>query len=71
MLDIRGHGRSLFTLDRYIIRQVLFPTVLGLALLLLLFTAFSSVQLLRSAALGNLPPSDVLALLLANDLSAL
>jgi len=61
----------LFTLDRYIIRQVLMPTVLGLGLLLLLFTAFSSVQLLRSAALGNLPPRDVLALLVANDLSAL
>ena len=61
----------MFTLDRYIIRQVLFPTVLGLALLLLLFTAFSSVQLLRSAALGNMPPRDVLALLVANDLYAL
>ena len=61
----------MLTLDRYIIRQVLMPTVVGLGLLLLLFTAFTSVQLLRSAALGNLPARDVLALLVANDLSAL
>ena len=40
----------------------------GRALLLLLFTAFSSVQLLRSAALGNLPPRDVLARSLINEL---
>ena len=61
----------MLTLDRYIIRQVLVPTVAGLALLLLLFTAFTSVQLLRSAALGNLPAQDVLALVIAHDLSAL
>ncbi len=61
----------MLTLDRYIIRQVLVPTVMGLALLLLLFTAFTSVQLLRSAALGNLPARDVLALVIAHDLSAL
>lgn len=61
----------MLTLDRYIIRQVLVPTVLGLALLILLFTAFTSVQLLRSAALGNLPVRDVLALVVAHDLSAL
>jgi len=59
------------TLDRYIIRQVLVPTMAGLALLVLLFTAFTSVQLLRSAALGNLPAADVLALVVAHDLSAL
>jgi lipopolysaccharide export system permease protein len=61
----------MLTLDRYIVRQVLVPTVLGLALLVLLFTAFTSVQLLRSAALGNLPARDVLALVVAHDLSAL
>lgn len=61
----------MLTLDRYVIRQVLVPTVLGLALLILLFTAFTSVQLLRSAALGNLPVRDVLALVVAHDLSAL
>jgi lipopolysaccharide export system permease protein len=61
----------MLTLDRYIIRQVLVPTVAGLALLVLLFTAFTSVQLLRSAALGNLPPRDVLALVVAHDVSAL
>lgn len=61
----------MLTLDRYIIRQVLIPTVAGLALLILLFTAFTSVQLLRSAALGNLPARDVLALVVAHDLSAL
>jgi lipopolysaccharide export system permease protein len=59
------------TLDRYVIRQVLVPTVLGLALLVLLFTAFTSVQLLRSAALGNLSAGDVLALVVAHDLAAL
>lgn len=59
------------TLDRYIVRQVLVPAVLGLALLVLLFTAFTSVQLLRSAALGNLRLRDVLALVVAHDLSAL
>ncbi|MEZ5558675.1 MAG: LptF/LptG family permease [Pseudomonadales bacterium] len=58
-------------IDRYITRQVLLPTVVGLALLLLLFTAFTSVGLLRSAALGNLPARDVLALVVAHDLSAL
>jgi lipopolysaccharide export system permease protein len=61
----------MLTLDRYIIRQVLVPTVLGLALLVLLFTGFTSVQLLRSAALGNLPVRDVLALVMAHNLSAL
>jgi lipopolysaccharide export system permease protein len=61
----------MLTLDRYIVRQVLVPTVLGLALLVLLFTAFTSVQLLRSAALGNLPAREVLALVVAHDLSAL
>ena len=61
----------MLTLDRYIIRQVLVPTLLGLALLVLLFTAFTSVQLLRSAALGNLPAREVLALVVAHDLSAL
>jgi len=61
----------MLTLDRYIIRQVLVPTVLGLSLLVLLFTAFTSVQLLRSAALGNLPAREVLALVVAHDLSAL
>ncbi|MEQ8858152.1 MAG: LptF/LptG family permease [Pseudomonadales bacterium] len=61
----------MLTLDRYIIRQVLVPTVLGLALLLLLFTAFTGVQLLRSAALGNMPARDVLSLVIAHDLSAL
>lgn len=61
----------MLTLDRYIIRQVLVPTVLGLALLVLLFTAFTSVQLLRSAALGNLPARDVLALVIAHNVSAL
>lgn len=61
----------MLTLDRYIIRQVLVPTVAGLALLLLLFTAFTSVQLLRSAALGSLPAEDVLALVIAHDLAAL
>lgn len=62
---------TVLTLDRYIVRQVLTPTVAGLALLVLLFTAFTSVQLLRSAALGNLPAADVLALVIAHDLSAL
>jgi len=62
---------AVLTLDRYIVRQVLTPTVAGLALLVLLFTAFTSVQLLRSAALGNLPAADVLALVIAHDLSAL
>jgi len=61
----------MLTLDRYIIRQTLVPTVLGLGLLVLLFTAFTSVQLLRSAALGNLPARDVLALVIAHDLAAL
>ncbi|MFW6093030.1 MAG: LptF/LptG family permease [Pseudomonadota bacterium] len=61
----------MLTVDRYIIRQVLVPTIAGLALLVLLFTAFTSVQLLRSAALGNLPARDVLALVVAHDLSAL
>ncbi|MFU8813697.1 MAG: LptF/LptG family permease [Pseudomonadales bacterium] len=61
----------MLTLDRYIIRQVLVPTVLGLALLVLLFTAFTSVQLLRSAALGNLPMRDVFALVMAHNVSAL
>jgi lipopolysaccharide export system permease protein len=61
----------MLTIDRYIIRQVLVPTVLGLALLVLLFTGFTSVQLLRSAALGNLPARDVLALVMAHNLSAL
>lgn len=61
----------MLTLDRYIIRQVLVPTVLGLVLLVGLFTAFTSVQLLRSAALGNLPAREVLALVIAHDLSAL
>jgi lipopolysaccharide export system permease protein len=61
----------MLTLDRYIIRQVLVPTVFGLALLVLLFTAFTSVQLLRSAALGNLPAREVLALVVAHDLAAL
>ncbi len=61
----------MLTLDRYIIRQVLVPTVAGLALLVLLFTAFTSVQLLRSAALGNLPARDVFALVVAHDVSAL
>jgi lipopolysaccharide export system permease protein len=64
-------ARAMLTLDRYIIRQVLTPAVAGLALLVLLFTAFTSVQLLRSAALGNLPAADVLALVIAHDLSAL
>jgi lipopolysaccharide export system permease protein len=63
--------QHVLTLDRYIIRQVLVPTVLGLALLVLLFTGFTSVQLLRSAALGNLPARDVLALVMAHNLSAL
>jgi len=62
---------AVLTLDRYIIRQVLTPAVAGLLLLVLLFTAFTSVQLLRSAALGNLPAADVLALVIAHDLSAL
>lgn len=61
----------MLTIDRYIVRQVLVPTVLGLALLVLLFTAFTSVQLLRSAALGNMPAREVLALVIAHDLSAL
>lgn len=61
----------MLTLDRYVIRQVLVPTVLGLALLVLLFTAFTAVQLLRSAALGNLSAGDVLALVVAHDLAAL
>lgn len=61
----------MLTLDRYVIRQVLVPTILGLALLVLLFTAFTSVQLLRSAALGNLSASDVFALVVAHDLAAL
>jgi lipopolysaccharide export system permease protein len=59
------------TLDRYVIRQVLVPTVLGLVLLVLLFTAFTAVQLLRSAALGNLSAGDVLALVIAHDIAAL
>jgi lipopolysaccharide export system permease protein len=61
----------MLTIDRYIARQVLVPTVLGLALLVLLFTGFTSVQLLRSAALGNLPARDVMALVMAHNLSAL
>lgn len=61
----------MLTVDRYIIRQVLVPTVLGLVLLVGLFTAFTSVQLLRSAALGNLPAREVLALVIAHDLAAL
>lgn len=61
----------MLTIDRYIIRQVLLPTLFGLALLMLLFTAFTSVRLLRSATVGNLPVDDVLALLVAHDLGAL
>ncbi len=61
----------MLTLDRYVIRQVLVPAVLGLALLVMLFTAFTMVQLLRSAALGNLPAREVMALLVAHDLSAM
>lgn len=61
----------MLTLDRYVIRQVLVPTVLGLVLLVMLFTAFTSVQLLRSAALGNLPAREVMALVVAHDLSAM
>lgn len=61
----------MLTIDRYIVRQVLVPTVLGLALLVLLFTGFTSVQLLRSAALGNLPARDIMALIMAHNLSAL
>lgn len=61
----------MLTLDRYVIRQVLVPTVLGLFLLVMLFSAFTTVQLLRSAALGNLPGREVLALVVAHDLSAM
>lgn len=61
----------MLTIDRLIIRQVLVPTIVGLLLLLLLFTGFTSVRLLRSVAIGNLPVADVVALILVHDMSAL
>ena len=61
----------MLTLERYIVRQVFGPTIVGLVLLLMLFTVFTSIRLMRSAALGNLATVDIMALVFAHDLAAL
>jgi lipopolysaccharide export system permease protein len=61
----------LSTLERYIIRQILGPTVVGLMLLTFLFTIFTGIRLLQSAALGNLAAGEIIALVVAHDLTAL
>lgn len=61
----------MLTLDRYLVRQIVWPTAAALALLLSLFTVFNSIRLMRSAALGNLATADIMSLVFAYDLSAL
>lgn len=61
----------MLTLDRYIARQVVVPALAGLALLLLLFSVFTAVRLLRGEATGNLALHDILWLVVAHDLSAM
>lgn len=67
----RTPAPMLTTLDRYLMRLVLRPTLIGLAIIMLLLTAFTMTTLLREAALDALPAGKVLTLLLVRDLIAL
>jgi lipopolysaccharide export system permease protein len=52
-------------------REVLRPTLIGLGIIMLLFTAFTMAALLRDAALDGIPAGRVLMMLLVRDLIAL
>jgi len=57
-------------LDRYLIRMVMPNTLAVMMVLLLLFSAYVAVDLLRSAAFANLGSEDLTLLVFAHDLSA-
>ena len=57
-------------IDRYLIRLVLFPTLAGFALLILLVSAFNAAALLRDAAYSRIPMNQVFTLIGLRDLIA-
>ena len=57
-------------IDRYLIRLVLFPTLAGFALLILLVSAFNAAALLRDAAYSRIPMNQVFTLIGLRDVIA-
>jgi len=59
------------TLDRYLIRMVLAPTIGGTLLALLVYSAFALASLMRDSSLASAPLATMLALIGVRDLIAL
>ena len=57
-------------IDRYLIRLVLLPTLVGFALLILLVSAFNAAALLRDAAYSRIPINEIFTLIGLRDLIA-